>query len=90
MAKDYLNKPLNEMRRKDRAKDDDWVKAFLHRGAFGVMATSYEGQPFTNTRQYAYDQATNAIYMHGAKQGVLPRSLRSTTGSVSASVRWVV
>ena len=72
MAKDYLNKPLNEMRRKDRAKDDDWVKAFLHRGAFGVMATSYEGQPFTNTRQYAYDQATNAIYMHGAKTGRTP------------------
>jgi nitroimidazol reductase NimA-like FMN-containing flavoprotein (pyridoxamine 5'-phosphate oxidase superfamily) len=72
MGRDYLEQPLNQLRRKDRAKDDDWIKAFLKRGAFGVMATSYEGQPFTNTRQYVYDETTNAIYMHGAKTGRTP------------------
>ena len=72
MPKDYLNQPLTEMRRKDRAKDEAWIKAFLQRGAFGVMATSYEGQPFTNTRQYVYDEAANAIYMHGARTGRTP------------------
>jgi nitroimidazol reductase NimA-like FMN-containing flavoprotein (pyridoxamine 5'-phosphate oxidase superfamily) len=36
------------------------------------MATSHEGQPFTNTRQYVYDEAANAIYMHGAKTGRTP------------------
>jgi len=72
MARDYLNQPLTKMRREDRAKDEAWIKAFLKRGAFGVMATSYEGQPFTNTRQYVYDEAANAIYMHGAKTGRTP------------------
>ena len=72
MGRDYLEQPLNQLRRKDRAKDDDWIKAFLKRGAFGVMATSYEGQPFTNTRQYVYDPSANAIYMHGAKTGRTP------------------
>ena len=72
MARDYLKQPLNQIRRKDRSKDDDWIKNFLKRGAFGVMATSYEGQPFTNTRQYVYDEVANAIYMHGAKTGRTP------------------
>ena len=72
MARDYLNRPPNQMRRTDRAQDDAWIKTFLKRGNFGVMATSHEGQPFTNTRQYIYDEAANAIYMHGAKTGRTP------------------
>ena len=72
MSKDYLEQPYNEMRRKDRARDDDWIKEFLHRAPFGVMAVSYKDQPFTNTRQYVYDEAANAIYMHGAKKGHTP------------------
>jgi nitroimidazol reductase NimA-like FMN-containing flavoprotein (pyridoxamine 5'-phosphate oxidase superfamily) len=72
MARDYLKLPLNQMRRSDRAKDDDWIRDFLKSGDFGVMATSYEGQPFTNTRQYVYDPSANAIYMHGAKTGRTP------------------
>ena len=72
MARDYLNQPFTELRRADRGRDDAWIKAFLKRGPFGVMATSYKGQPFTNTRQYVYDEAINAIYMHGAKTGRTP------------------
>ena len=72
MARDYLKQPLNQMRRSDRAKEDDWIRDFLKDGDFGVMATSYQGQPFTNTRQYVYDPSANAIYMHGAKTGRTP------------------
>jgi nitroimidazol reductase NimA-like FMN-containing flavoprotein (pyridoxamine 5'-phosphate oxidase superfamily) len=72
MPKDYLTLPINQLRRSDRAKDDTWIKTFLKHGAFGVMATSYEGQPFTNTRQYVYDEDAHAIYMHGAKTGRTP------------------
>ena len=75
MPKDYLNQPYNEMRRKDRAKDDDWIKAFLLRAPVGVMATCYEGQPFLNTRQFVYDPNANAIYMHGAKTGRTPATI---------------
>jgi nitroimidazol reductase NimA-like FMN-containing flavoprotein (pyridoxamine 5'-phosphate oxidase superfamily) len=72
MARDYLEQPLNQMRRSDRAKDDGWIRDFLKRGDFGVMATCYQDQPFTNTRQYVYDRSANAIYMHGAKTGRTP------------------
>jgi nitroimidazol reductase NimA-like FMN-containing flavoprotein (pyridoxamine 5'-phosphate oxidase superfamily) len=72
MPRDYLKQPLNQMRRSDRAQDDDWIRALLKRGGFGVMATSYEDQPFTNTRQYVYDESGNAVYMHGARTGRTP------------------
>ena len=77
MSRDYLEQPLNQMRRSDRAKDDDWIQDFLKRGDFGVMATSYQGQPFTNTRQYVYDPSANAIYMHGAKTGRTPAVIQA-------------
>lgn len=69
MPKDYLSQPFNELRRKDRGKDDAWVKAFLHRSPVGVLATSNEGQPFINTRLFVYDEVARAIYLHGAKSG---------------------
>jgi nitroimidazol reductase NimA-like FMN-containing flavoprotein (pyridoxamine 5'-phosphate oxidase superfamily) len=75
MPKEYLNQPYNEMRRKDRGKDEAWIKTFLQRAPVGVMATSYEGQPFINTRQFVYDPAANAIYMHGAKTGRTPATI---------------
>jgi nitroimidazol reductase NimA-like FMN-containing flavoprotein (pyridoxamine 5'-phosphate oxidase superfamily) len=85
MPKDYLNQPLNQMRRSDRAQDDAWIKAFLKRGDFGVMALSYEDQPFTNTRQYAYDEDSNAIYLHGARKGRTPAVI-AANNRVSFSV----
>jgi len=61
--------PLNKIRRSDRAKEDSWIRNFLHRGAMGTMATSRDDQPFLVTRNYAFDDESNAIYMHGARKG---------------------
>ncbi len=72
MAKDYLSLPFNELRRKDRAKEDAWIVAFLRHAPVGVMATSHEGQPFINTRLFVYDEVAHAIYLHGAKMGRTP------------------
>ena len=33
------------------------------------MATAKDDQPFLVTRNFAYDEATHTIYMHGAKKG---------------------
>jgi len=75
MTKDSLEQPYNELRRKDRAKDEAWIKAFLHRAPVGVMATSYQDQPFINTRLFVYDEAAHVIYMHGAKSGRTPATI---------------
>ena len=69
MSGDRSDRPINEMRRRDRAQDDDWVRAFLHSGAWGALATVAEGQPFINTQNYVYDEESNVIYVHGARVG---------------------
>lgn len=75
MPKDFLEQPYNEMRRKDRARDDEWIKEFLHRAPVGVMATSHQRQPFINTRLFVYDEDEHAIYLHGAKTGRTPATI---------------
>ena len=69
MAGEDAVKPIAEIRRRDRAQDDDWIRAFLHAGAWGTLATVSEGQPFINTNLYAYDEVVHAIYLHGARAG---------------------
>jgi len=70
MPKDYTTQPFNQIRRKDRAVDDKaWIKDFLHRASDGAIATAFGGQPFITTRNYVYDEAGRAIYLHGAKTG---------------------
>jgi nitroimidazol reductase NimA-like FMN-containing flavoprotein (pyridoxamine 5'-phosphate oxidase superfamily) len=61
--------PINQPRRKNRAKDDAWIRAFLQRAPFGMLATEYEGQPFLKPTQFAYVEAENAVYIHGALEG---------------------
>src|SRR5690606_1258136 len=70
MPRDYAALPVNEVRRRDRAQHDDvWIRAFLHRAAMGTLATVHDGQPFINSNLFAYDEATQAIYMHTAQAG---------------------
>jgi len=70
MPKDYAALPANQVRRSDRAvEDEDWIRAFLHRAAVGTLATVHEGQPFINANLYVYDEAAHAIYMHTAQVG---------------------
>jgi uncharacterized protein len=61
--------PINQPRRQNRAKDDEWIKAFLHRVPFGMLATEFEGQPFLKPTTFVYDEADHAIYIHGALEG---------------------
>ncbi len=59
-----------EMRRRDRAVEDEkWVRAFLHSGAWGALATIADDQPFINTNLYVYDEKANVIYLHTARAG---------------------
>lgn len=58
-----------KIRRKERGKEDAWIITFLARTEYGTMATAKDEQPFLVTRNFAYDAAAHAIYMHGAKKG---------------------
>ena len=61
--------PINIPLRKDRTKDDDWIRAYLKHVPFGMLATEYQGQPFIKPTNFVYDEAEHAIYIHGALVG---------------------
>lgn len=69
MAGEGPGKALNEMRRRDKARDDAWIREFLHSGAWGALATVRDGQPFININLYVFDEAAHAIYLHTARGG---------------------
>jgi nitroimidazol reductase NimA-like FMN-containing flavoprotein (pyridoxamine 5'-phosphate oxidase superfamily) len=70
MPKDYAALPANQVRRSDRAiEDDGWISGFLHRAAVGTLATVQDGQPFINANLFVYDDAAHVIYMHTARVG---------------------
>ena len=70
MAKDYLQTAYADVRRKDRAIDDDaWIVGFLRRAPMAQLATVHEGQPFIHSNLFAYDDAAHAVYMHTAPVG---------------------
>jgi hypothetical protein len=70
MSIDYAANPPHQVRRTERAVEDEgWIKALLHRAAYGVLATVHEGQPFINSNLFVYDEAAHAIYMHTANVG---------------------
>lgn len=81
MPKDHTTLPYHAVRRSDRAVDDEgWIVNFLKRGAVGMLATVYEGQPFINSNLYVYDEVNHCIYMHTARVG-------RTRGNVEADER---
>ena len=61
--------PINIPLRKDRTKDDAWIRAYLKRVPFGMLATEYKGQPFLKPTTFVYDEAEHALYIHGALVG---------------------
>lgn len=70
MSEDHTSVASTHIRRQDRAVNEEaWIRAFLHRAAYGVMATVYEGQPFINSNLFVYDEKANAIYLHTARAG---------------------
>jgi len=70
MPSDYSDRPPTQMRRSDRAvEDDEWMRAFLRSCPVGYLATVHAGQPFINSNLFVYDEAAHAIYMHTARVG---------------------
>lgn len=70
MTRDDSARPLTEVRRRDRAVEDEaWIRATLRRAPVGALATQQDGQPFINSNLFVYDEAAGAIYLHTARTG---------------------
>ncbi|MEJ2204567.1 MAG: pyridoxamine 5'-phosphate oxidase family protein [Gemmatimonadota bacterium] len=58
------------LRRRDRGKEDAWIRAFLGVAPFGFLATvDDQGQPFLNSNLFVYDRERHCIYLHTARTG---------------------
>jgi nitroimidazol reductase NimA-like FMN-containing flavoprotein (pyridoxamine 5'-phosphate oxidase superfamily) len=67
--------PINQPLRKDRAKDDVWIREYLKKVPFGMLATENEGQPFIKPTLFVYDESEHSIYIHGALVGRMRTNL---------------
>lgn len=79
MLDKYKDKPINEIRRKDRAKDETWIKEFLKTEPFAAIATLHGDQPFINNNIFVFDEDENCIYFHTAKEGRLRYNINKHT-----------
>ncbi len=68
---------MNQPTRKERAKDEAWIKAFLKRIPFGSLATEHASQPSVKPTLFVYEESENAIYIHGALVGHMRSSLEA-------------
>jgi nitroimidazol reductase NimA-like FMN-containing flavoprotein (pyridoxamine 5'-phosphate oxidase superfamily) len=60
----------SRIRRRDRGKDEAWVRAFMHQAPHGFLATVDEdGQPFLNANLFVYDEDRHCIYLHTHRTG---------------------
>jgi nitroimidazol reductase NimA-like FMN-containing flavoprotein (pyridoxamine 5'-phosphate oxidase superfamily) len=64
------NDARSEVRRRDRGKDEAWVRAFIRAAPFGFLATvGEEGQPYLNSNLFFYDETRHCIYLHTHRTG---------------------
>lgn len=66
MSKDYSLEaaPPHEQRLPEYARDDDWVRGFLHRARIGHIATLWDDQPFITPSTFWFDEERNEIIFH--------------------------
>lgn len=70
MSIDYLQREATEIRRTDRAvEDESWMRTFLRHAAVGTLATLHGDQPFVNTNLFVYDESSHSIILHTARVG---------------------
>lgn len=61
---------FRELRRQDRKMEDQAARELLAKEEYGVLATvDAEGYPYGVPLSYAFDEKSNAIYFHCAREG---------------------
>lgn len=56
-------------RRKDRSRDEEWIRGFLRRADATVLSTVRDGRPYPIPILFVYDEAKEAVYVHTGKGG---------------------
>jgi uncharacterized protein len=69
MPKDYLRRPVTQVRRRDRALTDEvWIERFLSIAPVGHVAICWQGEPLLHSNIFWFD-GERRIYWHTAAVG---------------------
>ncbi len=55
-------------RRRDRSRDEGWIREFLRKGEAAVLTTVREGCPYPVPILFVYDPAREALYFHTGRR----------------------
>jgi len=76
-----------QVRRRDREKEEEWIRRFLERASFGFLATTADGRPYLNSNLFVFDATAHAIYFHTARVGRTSSNVRASgVATFSAAV----
>ena len=69
-GEDGVGPARTAVRRRDRAKEDAWIREVLMRAPFGFLASmGPQGQPFLNSNLFVYEPEKHCIYTHTHRTG---------------------
>ncbi len=68
-------------RRRDRGKDEGWIRTYMERAPWGVLALPVPGgPPYLNSNLFVYRGDPDRIYLHTARTGGLSDALAAPEG----------
>ncbi|UCC26210.1 MAG: pyridoxamine 5'-phosphate oxidase family protein [Gemmatimonadales bacterium] len=68
-------------RRRDRGKDEEWIRGYLNRASWGVLALPAGSEaPYVNGNLFLYRPEPDRVYIHSARSGGLPHALSDPAG----------
>ncbi len=65
------DRPTAHQRRPQYVRDDDWIRAVLHRGQVAHIGTRWDDQPFVTPTNYLFDEAAHRLIFHSNLAGRL-------------------
>jgi nitroimidazol reductase NimA-like FMN-containing flavoprotein (pyridoxamine 5'-phosphate oxidase superfamily) len=77
MRKEAKKDPRSKIHRRDRGKDDAWIRSFVKCAPYGFLATVDENaQPFLNSNLFVYHEDQHCIYIHTHRTGQTRKNIQ--------------
>jgi uncharacterized protein len=71
-----MDDPRAEMRRKDRGKDEPWIRAYLSAATWGFLGlVGEDGRPYVHPNLFVFDEERHCLWMHGSRAGRMRSSV---------------
>lgn len=69
MPRDYSKSPTDHQRIREYARDDEWIRAYLHQAQIAHIASTWEEQPFITPSTFWFDEENHRVIFHSNLSG---------------------